>query len=121
MVWKVCFDRFNLGHLVWDVSLERFGLSKDFAQKKIGGKFRWKKCSPKNYWFKVILIKKNNLVKKKNLVKKIVVKSRKICQKILVLKSFWSQTILPEKICIQKYLVTSIKILVPCSLRHRVK
>ena len=40
MGWKVCFDRFNLGHLVWDVSLERFGLSKDFAQKKIGGKFR---------------------------------------------------------------------------------
>ena len=42
MVWKVCFDRFNLGHLVWDVSLERFGLSKDFAQKKLvenlGGK-----------------------------------------------------------------------------------
>ena len=37
MVWKVCFDRFNLGHLVWDVWLERFGLSKDF-----GGKFRWK-------------------------------------------------------------------------------
>ena len=27
------------------------------------------------------------------------------------------QTILPEKTCIQKYLVTSIKILVPCSLR----
>ena len=35
MVWKVCFDRFNLGHLVWDVWLERFGLSKDFGQKQI--------------------------------------------------------------------------------------
>ena len=42
MVWKVCFDRFNLGHLVWDVWLEKFGLSKDIGQKKLGGKFRWK-------------------------------------------------------------------------------
>ena len=34
MVWKVCSDRFNLGHLVWDAWLEGFGLSKDFGQKK---------------------------------------------------------------------------------------
>ena len=80
------------------------------------------KSSPKNYWLKIILVKKwkNNLVKKKNLVKKIVVK-KKLVKKMLVQKSFWSQTILPEKICIQKYLVTSIKILVPRSLRDRVK
>ena len=58
MVWKVCFDRFNLGHLVRYVWLERFGLSKDFGQKKFGGKFGWKKSSPKNYGFKVILVKK---------------------------------------------------------------
>ena len=42
MVRKVCFDRFNLGHLIWDVWLERFGLPKDFGQQKFGGKFRWK-------------------------------------------------------------------------------
>ena len=36
------------------------------------------KSSPKNYWFKIILVKKwkNNLVKKKNLIKKIVVKKK---------------------------------------------
>ena len=42
MVWKVCFDTFNLGHLVWDVWLERVGLSKDFGKKTFGGKFRRK-------------------------------------------------------------------------------
>ena len=85
------FDRFDLGHLVWDVWLERFGLSKDFGPKKLGGKFRWKNLAQKllvDYW-------KNNLVKKKNLVKKIVVK--KIGQKTLVQKSVWSQTICQKK------------------------
>ena len=42
MVWKAFFDRFDLGHLDWDVWLGRFGLSKDFDQKKslenLGGK-----------------------------------------------------------------------------------
>ena len=42
MAWNVCFDRFNLEHLVWDVWLERFGLSKDVGQKKFGGKI-WSK------------------------------------------------------------------------------
>ena len=73
IVLKVGFYRFNLGHLVWNVWLEKFGLSKDLSKKKCGGKLRWKKCSKKNRWFKVILEGKkwkNNLVKKKNLVKK---------------------------------------------------
>ena len=97
MVWKVCFDRFTLVHLVWDVWLERFGLSKDFGQKKLGGKFRWKNLVQKllvnkwkNNW-------KNNLVKKKNLVKKTVVK-KKLVKKTFVQKSFWSQTICQKKI-----------------------
>ena len=63
-----------------------------FVQKKLVESLGGKKSSPKIYWFQVILIKKckNNLVKKENLVKIIVVK--------------------------QKYLVTSVKILVPRSL-----
>ena len=72
--------------MVWDVWLKRFGLSKDFGQKKIGIKFRVEKSSPKNYWFKIILVKKkwrNNLAKKKNLV-------RKFGQEIVVKKN-WSK------------------------------
>ena len=47
------------------------------------------RSSPKNYWFKIILVKiwNNNLVKKKNLVKKMVVK-KNIGQKNVGPKKF---------------------------------
>ena len=55
------------------------------------------KSSPKNYWLKIILVKKwkNNLVKKKNLVKKIVLKKnwskKRWTKKVFGLKQFWQK------------------------------
>ena len=66
------------------------------------------RSSPKKGWCKIILLKiwKNYLVKKKNLVKKFGQEyccPKKIGEKRLVQKSFWSQTILPEKIFVEFY------------------
>ena len=74
-------------------------MSKDFGQKKFCGKFRWKKCSLKNYLFKVILIKKRRIWSR-NLVKKIVVK--KIGQKNVGPKEFLASNNFPRKKFVSK-------------------
>ena len=99
---------FALIGLIWNIWFGMFGWRGLVRQKILAKKDLVENLGEKNVVQKIIRIWSRKLLKKNG-------------PKNVVQKSFWSQTILPEKICIQKYLVTSIKILVPRSLRHRVK
>ena len=72
-------------------------LSKKFLEFFFVEHLCGKKFSPKNYWFKVISVKrygKNYLVKKTYLFKR-------LGQKVLVQNMFWPKKNLPEKNCIK--------------------
>ena len=103
---------------------------KSFGQKEFGRKLRWE-LSPKYFWSKLILVKKDGkrcLGGKEEFGQKF--RSRKFCRnffsKINLVKKFWPEKVFvskhfARKNLIQNYLVTFNKDFDSLLTRHRVK